>query len=739
MSNLILFQERESAFERRLLTFAVVNVEHIDIREFLADAYRYFEENVIKLLAEHTLVKVNTVLKLVFSKYGVNEENGAETVINRDVFIATNMYVIDFETDLKEHYDEFIVAYLMARFDSFAMEGSGFSLSKINELSVQIVEFHPLKGSSHIDLPPHIKLKHAVINVKNNDDQCFKYAVLSALHPANLNPHRSSHYTPYANDLKFDGIHFPVQLKDISKFEKLNENISINVYVCNNKKETVTTLRLTKNVKQNHIHLLLLTSPNGEESHFCWIKYMSRLLSSQISKNSNKKYFCDRCLNHFANHDRLTTHSTQCMQQNEHAIEMPTEENRIIRFKNFQNQLKVPFIVYADIETLLKSPDASFCKSEAANTTAYQQHEAFSIGYFFKCMHDNTKSYYRSARGMDCIEWFVKQMYDIANTVTTILSEVVQMETTEENEIAFIIAGECHICGEKYIENEIPVRDHCHLTGKYRGSAHSRCNLNYQLSRNIPIVFHNLSNYDSHFLMRKLATVFDGNISIIPINDQNYISFTKTVVDRRIVDYRQHIRLRFIDSFRFMASSLDQLAKLIPPEKKVILRCECEKREMNAEQIALLGRKGVFCYDYVSSYDKLNETNLPEKKYFYSKLMECEISDENYTFANEVWNKFNIKTLGEYSDLYLMADVLLLADIFENFRENCYSVYNLDPAHYFTAPGLSFDAMLKYTKVEIELLTDVDMLMFVENGIRGGISQCSKRYVEANNMIPYLN
>lgn len=172
-----------------------------------------------------------------------------------------------------------------------------------------------------------------------------------------------------------------------------------------------------------------------------------------------------------------------------------------------------------------------------------------------------------------------------------------------------------------------------------------------------------------------------------------------------------------------MGSSLDQLAKLIPSEKKVILRSECEKRHMHAEQIALLERKGVFCYDYVSSYDKLNETNLPEKNNFYSKLTECEISDENYAFANKVWNKFNIKTLGEYSDLYLMTDVLLLADIFENFRANCFSVYNLDPAHYFTAPGLSFDAMLKYTKVEIELLTDIDMLMFVENGIRGGISQ----------------
>ncbi|XP_050534994.1 uncharacterized protein LOC126902014 [Daktulosphaira vitifoliae] len=131
--------------------------------------------------------------------------------------------------------------------------------------------------------------------------------------------------------------------------------------------------------------------------------------------------------------------------------------------------------------------------------------------------------------------------------------------------------------------------------------------------------------------------------------------------------------------------------------------------------------------------DAYSETELPPQDAFYSQLSESNIDDDDYRHATEVWNCFDCSTLGENSDLYLKIDVLLLADVFENFRDICISTYNLDPAHYYTAPGFSFDCMLKYTRMKLELLNDYDMLLMVEQGIRGGLVQAVKHYAKANN------
>ena len=144
----------------------------------------------------------------------------------------------------------------------------------------------------------------------------------------------------------------------------------------------------------------------------------------------------------------------------------------------------------------------------------------------------------------------------------------------------------------------------------------------------------------------------------------------------------------------------------------------------------LLLRKGVYPYEYMDSLERFNETELLSQKSFYSKLNSEDISDED---AKKAWNEFKIKNLGEYHDLYVQSDTLLLADVFESFRNVFVSIYELDPAHFLSAPGLAWRACLNKTGIKLELLTDIKMLLMIESGIRGGMCQTIHKYAKANN------
>ena len=207
----------------------------------------------------------------------------------------------------------------------------------------------------------------------------------------------------------------------------------------------------------------------------------------------------------------------------------------------------------------------------------------------------------------------------------------------------------------------------------------------------------------------------DGTLSCIPNNKEKYISFS----------WRQFV---FKDSFQFMLKSLDELVKANPEES-----FKLTKKDYSQDEFNLLFRKGVYPYEYMDSWERFDETALPPIEKFYSSLTDSHISKEDYEHATKVWNTFGYKTLGDYHDLYLKTDVNLLADVFENFRKLCLQQYKLDPANYYTSPGLSWDALLKKTNVELELLTDYDMYLMIEKGLRGGISMVSNRYCKANN------
>ena len=142
-------------------------------------------------------------------------------------------------------------------------------------------------------------------------------------------------------------------------------------------------------------------------------------------------------------------------------------------------------------------------------------------------------------------------------------------------------------------------------------------------------------------------------------------------------------------------------------------------------KFVLFLRKNIYHYEYVDNWERFNEISLPDKKAFYSELNLEDITDKDYAHGQKVWEVFEIKNLHEYHDLYAQCNTLLLADVFENFRDKCIEIYGLDLAHFLSAPGLAWQACLKKTGVKSELLTDYDMLLMVKDGIRGGMCQAN--------------
>ena len=219
-----------------------------------------------------------------------------------------------------------------------------------------------------------------------------------------------------------------------------------------------------------------------------------------------------------------------------------------------------------------------------------------------------------------------------------------------------------------------------------------------------------------HAYTNKKGEKQDLNINAIPNNTEKYMAFM----------LGNH--LTFIDSFQFMSSGLDKLVSNLPKDDPMYT-----SKVFKGKRLNLMSEKGVYPYDFMDSFEQFNQTELPNKDQFYSILNDQHITDDEYDHANKVWNTFMIKTMGEYHDLYLVSDVLLLTDVFENFRKTCMQYYKLDPCHYFTSPGLSWDAMLKMTNIKLELMTDVDMFQFIDKGMRGGVSYIANQYGNANN------
>ena len=251
---------------------------------------------------------------------------------------------------------------------------------------------------------------------------------------------------------------------------------------------------------------------------------------------------------------------------------------------------------------------------------------------------------------------------------------------------------------ENLIENDNEkVRAHCHITRQFRDAAHWSCNINLQLTKKVPVIFHNLRGYDSHLIFNELDK-FDVKINVIPNGLEKYMAF---FLNKNLV---------FIDSMQFMNSSLEKLVKNLSDNDFKYLT-----KEIGSKNFELLKQIDVYPYEYMDSFKRFSEEKLPEKECFYSSVkngttdingekLQYHITVKDCLKCSKVCNKFNMKNMSDYHDHYFKKDVSLLADVFEKFIDTCLKFYKLDLCHYFSSPGFSWNTMLKMTGVKLKNL-----------------------------------
>ena len=280
------WREIDTAFKNRVMTGAVINADYIEPLRFLKDASNVVLEQVQDAIKKYSCVKVNTVFN---GEFVAGEKCATKSINTRncELFQTSN---------LQEWYERRVIAPTLASLEEFQERDSGWALSRILNLIINVNKYNLMRAGCRMDMPREIKLKRAVINVESTDNACFAWSVVAALHPAERHVERKSSYPHYTTVLNLKDIDFPITLKQIKKFEQLN-NISINVYCIEKEKKKLAILpmQLTDNKKNKHVNLLYVEDlQDNNVGHFAWIKNLSRLVGSQLSDNKRRKYICDQ-------------------------------------------------------------------------------------------------------------------------------------------------------------------------------------------------------------------------------------------------------------------------------------------------------------------------------------------------------------------------------------------------------------------------------------------------------------
>lgn len=607
---------------------------------------------------------------------------------------------------------------ITSSFDNFVQEGSGWSLDCIHKVSLNCYKFKYFSGGMGNNcLPIFLKKKKCCLYIdKVPDNLCFTYAVAASIMRVKKNCSRAKQYEQLVDILrqKVDIPH-PTPISFISKFES-KTNVSVNVFSVEHSKTgyDVYPVRVTRNkTKRFHANLFLY------KAHYYSIRNMSSFVMPAIKNNRRKTLVCPYCLCYYVNKDRFEEHNSLCKGKiQKYKFELVKEK---ILFDNYKSLLISPFVIYFDIESIclpMLEMDAT-----GGKVLKEGKHVPISVCALRICSVDKKLSSDKPFlyTGPACIDKFLSYLEQQRRYIYNLLQRDVPIVMSESDKLLYARQTVCYFCKKPFDNNRYTkCRDHCHITGKYRFALCDPCNMGRSKPiGNITVIAHGMQNYDSHFLIQKLHRFKDKHINIIPKTSEKLLTFS-------------YKNIKFKDSYMFLAESLSQLVNNLREKGEDNFKILHHYiREQSKSKLFL--RKGVFPYSFMDSPNKLLLDRLPEKESFFNDLTNQPISQEDYDFAGKVWQEFDCTCMREYMEIYLLSDVLLLADVFENFRSNCLRDYDLDPVHYFSSAHYTFDAFMRKCGSKLDYIRDVDHYLFLRNAVRGGVSMISHRYSEANN------
>jgi hypothetical protein len=431
-------------------------------------------------------------------------------------------------------------------------------------------------------------------------------------------------------------------------------------------------------------------------------------------------------------------------------VSYPDPDDCILKFTAHNKQHNVPFYLVCDFESFLQ-PVSSNSSSSSSRIVIIDEHQVSGFACYRVTDFEEHKTDPTIYSGPDVMTKFYEHVMRESEIISSIMAVNKPMiNLTEQEKSDFEMAVTCANCGTAFTAGNKKVRHHCHISGRFLSAVCNNCNLQLKMTKRAPkqkrnhddkscdkvtendayflaVVFHNMKSYDGHFVVKHFqkkytenrkgnGTVSFDDIKVIPVNSEKYMMF-------------EIGNLRFLDSFQFLPEKLETLVSLLLKSGKDKFR-HTVKHFGSSD---LVFAKGVYPYSYMTSREKFADKQLPPSECFYNSLTEESIDERDYARAQQTWSHFKIENMQQYHDHYLLLDVLLLTDVLECFRSSIRDDHQLDFLHFYTLPSLSWTAALKHTGVELQLLTDPDAYLMIENSMRGGIAVISHRHAVANN------